>query len=129
VADGASEKSAGSAGWVKQALTRSGINTIDHERGYRARCVVLARVSGALQIVENLLVDVAEVLPLRKVVEVDLVDLVDDLPQQLAGLHVVVGVLEDLANHAAAVPLAGDGELLELRKELVIDETGQICPD
>ena len=77
-----------------------------------------------MQVVEDLLVDVAEVLALGEVVEIDLVDLVDDLPHQLAGLHVVVGVLEHIADDAAAVALlACDGEFLELREKLVVDES------
>ena len=43
----------------------------DHEGGDGARRVVFARVAGDLQVVEDLLVDVAEVLPLGEVVEVD----------------------------------------------------------
>ena len=88
--------------------------------------VVFARVAGALQVVEDLLVDVAEVLALGEVVEVHPVDLVDDLPHELAGLHVVVGVLEHIAHHAAAVGLfSGDGQFLELREKLGVDEGQQ----
>jgi hypothetical protein len=58
-----------------------------------------------------------------QVVKVDLIDLVDDLAQQLAGLHIVVGVIEDTANDAAAVaPPADDGHFLEPGKEPVVDE-------
>src|SRR5665648_77668 len=41
----------------------------------------------------------------NKINEVDfnLVDLVDHLPNEMAGFHVVVGVLEHVAHHAAAV--------------------------
>ena len=93
---------------MPQAGSRSvspglGIDAIDHEGGDGARRVVLAGVAGALQVVEDLLVDVAEVLAFGEIVEVDLVDLVDDLPHQLAGLHVVVGVLEHIAHDAASV--------------------------
>ena len=91
--------------------------------------VVLARVAGALQVVEDLLVDVAEVLALGQVVEVDAVDLVDDLPHELAGLHVVVGVLEDVADDAAAVArLAGGGQVLERGEQLVVDEASSSSP-
>ena len=56
-------------------------------------------------------------LPLREIVEVHLVDLVDDLPHQLAGLHVVVGILEHVAHDAAAIALLPcDGKFLELRE-------------
>ena len=103
VADGAGEKAAGAAGGVEQNLARVWVDAIGHEGGDGAGRVVLARVAGALQIVEDLLVDVAEVLALGEVVEVDAVDLVDHLAHELAGLHVVVGVLEHVAHDAAAV--------------------------
>ena len=123
VANGAGEESAGAAGGVEQAFAGMRVDAIHHEGGDRARRVVFAGVAGALQVIEDLLVDVAEVLALDEIVEIDLVDLVDDLAQQLARLHVVVGILEDIAHHAAAVALlAGNGEFLELRKELAIDE-------
>ena len=55
-------------------------------------------------------------------VEVDaLVELVDDLPQQRAGLHVVVGILEggaDAAGGAAWLPL----QVFEAGEEVVVDE-------
>ena len=109
MADGAGEKAAGAAGRVEQDLAGLGVDAVHHEGGDGARRVVLARVAGALQVVEDLLVDVAEVLALGEIVEIDLVDLVDHLPHQLAGLHVVVGVLEHVAHHAAAVArLAGE---------------------
>ena len=88
--------------------------------------VVFARVAGDLQVVQDLLVDVAEVLALGQVVEVDLVDLVDHLPHQLAGFHVVVGVLEHVAHDAAAVArLAGDWQVLQRREQFVVDEVEQ----
>ena len=106
MADGAGEKAAGAAGGVEEDLAGLGVDAVGHEGGDGAGGVVLARVAGALQVVEDLLVDVAEVLALGQVVEVHAADLVDDLPHELAGLHVVVGVLEHVADHAAAVGLA-----------------------
>ena len=94
--DGAGEKAAGAAGGVEEDLAGLRVDAVDHEGGDGAGRVVLARVAGALQVVEDLLVDVAEVLALGQIVEVDAVDLVDHLPHELAGLHVVVGVLEDV---------------------------------
>ena len=127
VADGAGEEAAGAAGGIEQDLAGLRVDAVDHERGDGARRVVFAGVAGALQVVEDLLVDVAEVLALGEVVEVDLVDLVDDLPHQLAGLHVVVGVLEHVADHAAAVAGLGRGrEVLERREQLVVDEGEQL---
>ena len=62
-----------------------------------------------------------------KVVEIDVVDLVDDLPHQLAGLHVVVGVLEHVPDDAAAVAGLGRGrEVLECREQFVVDEGEQL---
>ena len=101
VADGAGEKAAGAAGWVEENLARLRVDAIDHEGGNGAGRVVLARVAGALQVVQDLFVDVAEMLALGEVVEVDAVDLVDHLAHELAGLHVVVGVLKDIAHDAA----------------------------
>ena len=109
MADGAGEKAARAAGGIEQDFAGMRVDAIHHEGGDGARRVVFAGVAGALQVVEDLLVDVAEVLALGEVVEIDLVDLVDDLPHELAGLHVVVGVFEHVAHHAAAVArLAGE---------------------
>ena len=107
VVDGAGEKAAGAAGGIEQDFAGVRIDAVGHEGGDGARRVILAGVAGRLQVVEELLVEVAEMLALGEVVEIDLVDLVDHLPHQLAGFHVVVGVLEHVAHHAAAV--AGPG--------------------
>ena len=62
-------------------------------------------------------------LALGEVIEVHFVNFVNDLPHQLARLHVVVGVLEYVAYHTAAVALlARQGEFLQLRKKLGVDE-------
>ena len=100
-----------------------GIDAIHHEGRNGAGSVILARIAGALQVIEDLLVDIAEVLPLGEIIEVHFVNFVNDLPHQLAGLHVVVGVLEYIADDAAAVALlARDGEFLELREKLGVNE-------
>ena len=105
MADGAGEEAAGAAGGVEEDLAGLRVDAVGHEGGDGAGGVVLAGVPGALEVVQDLLVDVAEVLALGQVVEVDGVDLVDHLAHELAGLHVVVGVLEDVAHHAAAIVL------------------------
>ena len=62
-------------------------------------------------------------LAVGEVVEVDAVDLVDHLAQQLAGLHVVVGALEHVADDAAPGGGGADGEeLLEGGEEFGVDE-------
>ena len=104
VFDGAGEEAAGAAGGVEDRLAQLGVDRIDHELGDGARRVVLAGIAGALQVAQDLLVDVAEQVAVLRLVEIDAVDdLVDHLPQQRAGLHVVVGILEDGADHEAAL--------------------------
>ena len=52
-------------------------------------------------------------------------DLVNDLPHEGAGLHVVVGILEDIVDHlgtAAEVVIGEDELVLEVGKEFVVDE-------
>ena len=62
MADGAGEKPARAAGGIQQNFARLGIDALGHEGGDGAGRVILARIAGALQVVENLLVNVAEVL-------------------------------------------------------------------
>ena len=80
-----------------------------------------------MKVVEDLFVDVAEMLAFGQVVEIDLIDLVDHLTHQLAGLHVVVGILEHVAHDAAAIAgFARRGEILQGRKQFVVDEGVQL---
>ena len=74
------------------------VDAIDHEGGDGARGVIFAGIAGRLQIVQQLLVELAKVPPLVEIVEINLIYLVDHLSQQLAGLHVVVGVFEHVAH-------------------------------
>ena len=71
VAQRAGEKAARAAGGIEQDFAGMRVNAVDHEGGDGARRVVLARIAGRLQVVENLLVDVAEMLALGEVVEID----------------------------------------------------------
>ena len=122
VADGAGEKAAGAAGWVEENLAGVWVDTLGHEGGDGAGRVVLARVAGALEVGQDLFVDVAEMLALGQVVKVDVVDLVDHLAHELAGLHVVVGVFEDIPHDATASVLGRAGQFLERGEELIVDE-------
>jgi hypothetical protein len=122
VADRARQESTRSARRIEQNLARMRIDAIGHERRDCPRGVVLAGVPRALEIVENLLVDLAEVLLFREVVEVDVVDLVDDLPHQLTRLHVVVRILEDVADDASAIAGTIGWKIFQRREELVVDE-------
>ena len=95
--------------------------------------VVFASIPGTLEVFEQLLVDVAEQVPIRSVVEVNVfLDLVDHLPQQNARLHVLVSVLKDAAHQATATHprilfLARrlDLHALERRKQSLIDKGEQ----
>ena len=71
VADGAGEEAAGAAGGIEQDFAGMRVDAVGHEGGDGARRVVFAGIAGRLQVVEDLLVDVAEVLALGEVVEVD----------------------------------------------------------
>ena len=126
VAQGTGQEPAGAAGRVEQGLSRLGVDAVGHEGGDGSWGVVLAGVAGGLQVVEDLFVDVAKVLARGQVVEVDIVDLVDHLAHQLAGLHVVVGILEDIAHHPAAVSgLAAGAEVLQGGEQVVVDKGQQ----
>ena len=121
VPDGAGEEAAGTAGRIEQRLAGFRVDHPRHEGGHGARRVVFARVAGRLQVIQDLLVDVAEVLAFGQIVEVDSVNLVDDLPHQLSRLHVVVGILEHIA-HDVGPGTAPGRKPLELRKEIAVDE-------
>ena len=101
VPQGTGQEAAGAAGGIKQRLARFRVDTVHHECGHSTGRVVLARIARRLQVIEDLFVDVAKMLAFAQVVEVDLVDLVDHLTHQLAGFHVVVGILEYAAHDAA----------------------------
>jgi hypothetical protein len=60
VLDGAGQKAAGAAGRVEQRLAQARVDHVDGELGDGAGRVVLARVARALQVAQDLLVDVAE---------------------------------------------------------------------
>ena len=126
VAQSASEKAAGAAGGIEKDFSGLWVDSVHHEAGNGAGRVIFAGISGALKVIENLLINIAEMLALGEVVKIHLVDLVDDLPHELAGLHVVVGIFENIANYAAAVAgFAGSGEFLQRGKELGVDESKQ----
>ena len=61
----------------------------------------------------------------QSLVKVDaFLNFVDDLADQLARLHVVVGVFEDAANYGGAF-VAGDFEVLQAREEYAVDKVFQ----
>jgi hypothetical protein len=76
----AGEKPARAAGGIEQYFARMRVDAIDHEGGDGARRVIFAGIPRRLQIVEQLLIKLAEVPPLVEIVEIDLIYLVDHLP-------------------------------------------------
>ena len=70
---GAGEKAAGPAGRVHDPLAEFGVDAVDHKAGDGAGGVELARVTGTLQVAQDLLVDVAKQVALAAVGKVDLV--------------------------------------------------------
>ena len=124
------EEAAGAAGRVEDGLAELRVDHLDGELGRCAWRVELAGVAGALEVLEDLFVDVAEQVAGRRLVEVDVgVELVDHLAEQGAVLHVVEGVLEHAPQQRATLAgLAGhrvEVELLQRGEELVLDEVDQ----
>ncbi len=74
VLDGVHQEATGAAGGSRISSPELGVRHFHHELRHRTRRVVLARVAGALQISEDLLVDVVEKVAILRAVEVDLVD-------------------------------------------------------
>ena len=68
---GAREKATGATGRIKEDLAGLGVYAVSHEGGDSPGRVVFARIAGALEVVEYLLVDVAEVLPLGQIVKIN----------------------------------------------------------
>jgi hypothetical protein len=90
-----------------------GVYAVYHERPDRARRVVFTCIAGVPQVIKDLFVDVAEVLPLGEIIRVNFVNFVNDLPHELAGLHAVVGILEHAFNHTTTKSLfSNNGKFL-----------------
>ena len=124
VLNGADEEAAGAAGGVEDGLAQAGIDLLDDELGDGAGRVELARVAGRLEVLQELLVDIAEHVAIVGCVEVDSIDLVDDLPHQGAVLHVVVGILERHADEAGDF-VAPPVRVLSFGKQGVVHEIEQ----
>ena len=126
VVDYRCQEAASAAGWVENCFPELWGGLLDHELGDGSRSVELARVAGRLQVFENLLVDVAEGVPFLAVVDVDFVDFVDDLPHQRAVFHVVVGVVESVANHGDSRIGSDSGQGFDVFEQAVVDEFEQL---
>ena len=126
VLNGAHQKAAGAGGRVHHAFAQLGVDHVHHELRHGAGRVELSRVACALQVFEDFFVEVVELVALGLAVEIDRVKFVDDLAQQLAALHVVVGVFKHAAHHKATrVALGVAAQSLERGEQLVVDEIKQ----
>jgi hypothetical protein len=70
VIDGAGEKAAGPAGGIEQDFAGMRVYAVGHESGDSARRVVFAGIAGRLQVIQELLVELAEVPALVKAVRI-----------------------------------------------------------
>src|SRR5690606_930362 len=102
------QETAGATRRIQDKLTEPRSSHLRHELRDSTRRIVLACVPCALEVTQDLLVDVAELVPVTRAVEVDPVDLVDDLPEERAALHVVVRILKDAPNHRRGVVWSAD---------------------
>ena len=71
MAQGAGEESPSTASRVEQDFAGMRVDAVHHERGNGAWRIIFSRITGALQVVQDLLVNVAEMLTLGEVIEVD----------------------------------------------------------
>ncbi|MNE33638.1 hypothetical protein D3C80_1273210 [compost metagenome] len=126
VLNAAGEEAAGAAGRVHDLFVQLGVDHAHHEFGDRARGVELTGIAGVLQVTQQLLVHVAKGVALLRLVKVHpFLNLVDHLADQLAGLHVVVGILEHATHHIGGRSGAVFVEVLQLREQVVVDEVLQ----
>ena len=127
VLQSADQEAAGAARRVQHDLAQLRVGHVHHELGHGAGRVVLARIARALQVAQDLLVEVAEEVPVLQRVEVDAVDLVDHLADQRARLHIIVRVHEDIAHDKAPRIVARpQRQLFQAGEELVVDERQQL---
>ena len=126
MADGARQEAASSTRGIKQSFTGLRVDAVNHKGGYRARRVIFPRIARRLQVIEDLLVDIAKMLALGQIVEIDLRDLVNDLAHQLAGFHIVVSIFKHIAHDATPVARPPcQLQPLECGKQLAIDKIDQ----
>ncbi len=125
--DGGGEEAAGAAGGVEHglALLKIGIDHLHHELGDGTRGVELPGIASAAQVIEDLFIHVSKLAAALDVVEVHgFIQLLDDGQHLGARLHVVVGVLEDIA-HDFGLGIALDVELLESGEDDIVDVLDQ----
>ena len=90
----AGQKAAGAAGKVRHAFPDLGPDHLGHKVRHGPGRIELTGGAGALQLLQNGLVDLSEGVALLVVPQIQIVDHVQHLAQQDAVLHVVVCVLE-----------------------------------
>src|SRR5690242_6234092 len=79
---GANEKATRPTGWIKDDAAQFGVGYIYHKLGYGTGGVEFARIACALEVTQNIFVDVVEEMPILHIVEVDLTNAIDDLAHE-----------------------------------------------
>ena len=120
---GTGQKAPGSAGWIQDRFSEFWVNHVHYELGDSPRRIEFTRIASALEILEDLLVDVAKKMPVLGAVEVNIVEPVDDLPHQGAGFHVVIRISKDFTDHKAPlISTWGEFQFFEIAEQVVVDE-------
>ena len=88
----ADDEAAGAAGKIGHGLANLRFNDLGHKIGDSTGRIELTSRTGALQLFQNGLVNLAEGVTLLIVTEVQLVNDIEDLAQQHAILHVLIGI-------------------------------------
>jgi hypothetical protein len=120
------EEAARATGGVEHHLTEPGRRHVRHELRDGPWRVELPVGPGALQFLEDALVNLPEKVPLGGHVEVNLVQLVHHLAQVGAALHIVVVALEHLPHHERAGVVRR--QVPQCREQPLANELLQLVP-
>ena len=121
--DSCGQEASSAAGGVEHgfALFQAGVDPLHHELGDGARGIEFAGISGAAQVIENLLIDPSHLSAGLHIVEVDdFVELLDNAEHEGTGFHVVVGIGEDFADDLG-LGVVFHVKTLKTREHLVVD--------
>ena len=119
----AGEEPAGAAGEVGHLLPHLGPDHLGHKVSDGPGCIEFAGRTCALQLFQNGLVDLAEGVAFRIIVQLEIVNRIDDLTQQDAVLHVVVGLgKHSLDNSLSDGRIGIHRQIFQSREQGVVNE-------
>ena len=119
----AGQKAAGTAGKVGHLLPYLGPDHLGHKVSDGPGRIEFAGRTCALQLFQNGLVDLAEGVAFRIIVQLEIVNRIDDLAQQDAVLHVVVGLgKHSLDNSLSDGRIGIHRQILQSREQGVVNE-------